>query len=57
MVRHQFLTSAAFAKNEDPAAGARHQGELLPQRFNGHALADNSVSGIAVAPKAVIFEQ
>ena len=46
-MRHQLFSRAAFAVDENAAAGGRRQCQLLSQRLHGHAFADDAV----LAPK------
>ena len=39
--RHQLFAGSRFAVNEHPPIGRRHQADLLPQRLQRNALADD----------------
>src|SRR5580700_6930071 len=56
-VRHQLLSSAAFAIDEYAPVGGRHERKLLAQGLHGHAFADDAVARAAVGAEAAILER
>ena len=56
-LRHQFLPGPAFAVNQHPPIGRRHQQQLLPQRLHGNAFPDDAVTLFALAAQPLVLCQ
>src|SRR5260370_23797930 len=52
---HEFLAGAALAIDQDPAVGRSGDGDLLPQRFHGHAFADHLIALVQFAAQQNVF--